>query len=54
MTDHREYAFETHHPVELYVENGKGYVEVRAADTTEAHVRLDGPDADEVRVDLAG
>jgi DUF4097 and DUF4098 domain-containing protein YvlB len=54
VTEHREYAFETHHPVELYVENGKGYVEVRAADTTESHVRLDGPDADEVRVDLAG
>lgn len=54
MTEHREYAFETHHPVELYVENGKGLVEVRAADTTESTIELDGPDAAEAEVDLDG
>jgi DUF4097 and DUF4098 domain-containing protein YvlB len=54
MTDHREHEFETHQPVELYVENGKGLVEVRAADTTESRVELDGPDADDVQVELEG
>lgn len=51
MTDH---YFETHEPVELYVENGKGLVEVHAGETTETRVELSGPDADDVDVRLEG
>lgn len=51
MTEHH---FETHQPIELYVEIGKGSLTVRATDTTETHVRLDGPDADDTAVDLEG
>lgn len=51
MTDH---YFETHEPVELYVENGKGLVEVRAGETSETRVELSGPDADDVDVRLEG
>ncbi|MDO9454680.1 DUF4097 family beta strand repeat-containing protein [Nocardioides sp.] len=51
MTDHH---FETHEPIELYVENGKGLVEVHATDTTETRVELSGPDAEETRVELEG
>lgn len=49
MTDHR---FETPTPVDLYVEIGKGTVEVQATDTTESTVEVTGRDADQVRVDL--
>lgn len=49
-----EHHFETHHPVGLLVEIGKGSVTVRAADTTESRVEVTGRDADEVRVDQAG
>ncbi|MGI8523343.1 MAG: DUF4097 family beta strand repeat-containing protein [Nocardioides sp.] len=43
-------SFETHQPVNLYVEIGKGEVSVTAAETTESHVRVEGTDADEVSV----
>ncbi|WP_139982247.1 DUF4097 family beta strand repeat-containing protein [Nocardioides litoris] len=54
MTDQTEHHFETHEPVELYVENGRGTVEVRATDTTETTVHLEGPEAEHVRVELDG
>lgn len=46
--------FEPVGPVRLYVENGKGSVEVAARDTTEATVDITGPDVDAVRVELDG
>lgn len=49
MTDHR---FETPSPVSLFVEIGKGAVEVQATDTTESSVEITGRDADQVSVDL--
>jgi DUF4097 and DUF4098 domain-containing protein YvlB len=48
MTEHH---FETIRPVELYVEIGKGSVQVSAADTTESRVEVTGRDADRVRVE---
>ena len=51
MTEHH---FETHEPIELYLENGRGLVEVRATDTTETRVELSGPDAQETQVELLG
>ncbi|GAA5141344.1 hypothetical protein GCM10023340_02910 [Nocardioides marinquilinus] len=54
MADHAEHHFETHQPVELYVESGKGDVEITAAETTETTVEISGTDADDVVVDLAG
>lgn len=49
-----EYRFETHRPVTLYVEIGKGSVQVVATDTAESYVEISGRDADEVHVDLSG
>ncbi len=46
--------FEPVGPLRLYVENGKGSVEVTARETTEATVDITGPDADDVRVELDG
>jgi DUF4097 and DUF4098 domain-containing protein YvlB len=54
LTTPVEHRFETPEPVELYVENGKGSVEVLATDTTESTVTVDGDGADETRVDLSG
>ncbi len=51
MTEHH---FETHETIDLYVENGKGLVEIRATDTTETRVELDGPDAEDTEVRLEG
>jgi DUF4097 and DUF4098 domain-containing protein YvlB len=51
MTEHH---FETHRPVSLYVEIGKGSVRVEATDTTETHVQVIGRDADQVQVDQSG
>ena len=51
MTEHR---FEAPHPVELYVEIGKGNVHVLATDTTECTVQITGRDAEQVRVEQAG
>ena len=47
MTDHR---FETHHPVHLHTEIGKGSVSVVATETTETRVEITGRDADQVIV----
>jgi DUF4097 and DUF4098 domain-containing protein YvlB len=49
-----EHRFETPEPVELYVENGKGSVEVHATETTESTVTVAGDGADETRVELGG
>lgn len=51
MTEHH---FETHQPVQLYVELGAGQITVRAVDTTESHVEVTGRDADRVVVELEG
>jgi len=51
MTEHR---FETHRPVHLYVELGKGSLQVAAADTTETVVEITGRDADDVHVAQSG
>lgn len=48
------YEFETHEPIELYVEIGKGSVQVHAIDTTETVVVLSGSDADDTEVRLEG
>ena len=48
MTEH---FFETHEPVDLHVETGKGTVDVTCTDTTESTVVVEGRDADEVQVD---
>ncbi|MBA2954776.1 DUF4097 family beta strand repeat protein [Nocardioides sp. MAH-18] len=45
-----EYRFETHRPVHLAVEIGRGSVEVTANDTTETHVQIQGRDAELVEV----
>ena len=51
MTQH---LFETHEPVDLYVEIGKGTVDINATETSESRVEISGRDADEVAgVDLA-
>jgi DUF4097 and DUF4098 domain-containing protein YvlB len=42
--------FETLEPIELYVEIGKGRVEVRAAGTTTTTLDIEGRDADDVTV----
>lgn len=47
MTEHH---FETHEPVRLFTEIGKGTVQVTATDTTETHVQVAGRDADQVVV----
>ena len=44
------YEFETHEPVDLYVELGKGEVEVTASDTTATTVEVEGRDAERVEV----
>ncbi len=46
--------FEAVGPLHLHVENGRGTVEVTSTDTDEASVRADGPEADDVRVELDG
>lgn len=54
MTASRSYDFESHEPVRLYVELGKGAVHVTATDTTETHVQVTGRDADDVTVQQSG
>ncbi len=48
------FQFETHRPVGLLVEIGKGSVKVVATETTESTVEVRGRDADAVRVDQSG
>ena len=45
-----EYQFETHRPVRLFTEIGKGSVKVVATDTTETRVEIAGRDAEQVDV----
>jgi len=49
-----ENTFETHSPVDLLVEIGKGSVEVSCTDTTESTVTVEGRDADRVAVEQNG
>ena len=51
MTEHH---FETHRPVRLFTEIGKGSVKVEATDTTETHVLIAGRDAEHVTVSQDG
>jgi DUF4097 and DUF4098 domain-containing protein YvlB len=51
MTQHH---FETHEPVDLFVEIGKGSVEVTATETTESRVDIAGRDAEQVTVEQSG
>ena len=44
------YEFETHEPVDLYVELGKGTVSATASDTTATTVDVVGRDAESVEV----
>ena len=50
----RHEQFETHGPIDLYVEIGGGSIQVTATDTTESTVTIDGTDADEVEVRFDG
>ncbi len=45
-----EYTFETPEPVQLYVENGSGRIDVTAGDVTRTEVRVEGRNADQVQV----
>ena len=51
MTEHQ---FETQRPVSLYVEIGKGSLQVIATETSESRVEISGRDADQVQVDQSG
>lgn len=54
MTQHQDHSFDTPEPIELYVENGRGTIDVTATDTTETTVRITGERAEEFDVrDLA-
>ena len=44
------YEFESHEPVDLYVEIGKGSVTVNTSDTTATTVEVQGREADQVMV----
>jgi len=54
MTSLRDHEFPTSEPVRLFVELGVGTVDVHAADTETSTVRVEGPDADQVRVEQSG
>ena len=49
-----EHRFETHNPVNLFVEISKGNVHVRCTETTESTVRVEGKNADDVVVEQHG
>ena len=49
-----EYHFETHSPVDLVVEIGKGNVNVRCTETTESTVVVEGKHAEDVVVEQHG
>ena len=49
-----EHHFETHRPVSLLVEIGRGSVTIVATDTTESSVEVTGRDAESVRVEQSG
>lgn len=50
----QEQGFDTPSPIVLYVENGRGRVDVTATDTTESTVRITGERAEEFVVELDG
>lgn len=55
MSNEIDLTFDTPEPIELYVENGRGRVDVTATDTTETTVRITGERAEEFDVrDLGG
>ncbi|SDE12903.1 DUF4097 family beta strand repeat-containing protein [Nocardioides lianchengensis] len=54
MSEHAEHTFETPEPVQLFVELGKGVVHVRATETATTQVRVQGREADQVRVEQHG
>lgn len=54
MSDHAEHAFDTPGPIQLFVELGKGALQVRASETTVTRVALQGRDADQVVVEQHG
>ena len=49
-----QHHFETHEPVDLYVEIGKGSLDITATETTESRVEIHGRDADQVEVEQYG
>ena len=54
MSDRLDTTFDTPEPIELHVENGRGLIDVTAADTTETTVHISGDRADAFEVrDLA-
>lgn len=54
MSEYAEHAFATAGPVQLFVELGRGGLHVRAVETDETQVRIQGRDADQVRVEQDG
>ncbi len=55
MSNQLDVAFDTPEPIDLYVENGRGMVDVTATDTIETTVRITGERAEEYDVrDLDG
>ena len=50
MSNHLDLSFDTPEPIDLYVENGRGSVDVTATDTTETTVRITGERAEEFDV----
>jgi DUF4097 and DUF4098 domain-containing protein YvlB len=54
MSDHTEHRFETPDPVQLFVEIGKGSLQVRAGESPTTHVVLEGRDAEQVVVEQHG
>jgi DUF4097 and DUF4098 domain-containing protein YvlB len=49
-----QHCYDTTEPVSLYAELGKGSLTIEAAETAEATVDVDGPDPEEVSVELNG
>jgi hypothetical protein len=50
MSNNLDLTFDTPEPIDLYVENGRGLVDVTATDTTETTVRITGERAEEFDV----
>ena len=50
MSNHLDLRFDTPEPIELYVENGRGLVDVTASSVTETTVRITGERAEEFDV----
>ncbi len=50
MSNHLDVTFDTPEPIDLYVENGRGRVDVTATDTIETVVRITGERAEEFDV----